>query len=442
MVLSDEEYIEERLRQLELLEGPRPSALPEVVSTASQDDMKAYAVPALAKTVVKSPEDIEEQLRHLEMCGIPRPPMAPGIVGEVGHNLDVQDITTSAEPTVNSSAEDIGEQFGGLELRSKPPLSAPRVSISTKQRDESALALWLKPRLVSPVQVRKTQNDTDLKLQLLNLPSEILTQILSHLLVHPHSIPLPTLEYDKCRGPRPHDPSLSPSILSTCRLLHTIGKHLLYGGNVFNAGEPLRFWSLDNPGPGSTPMSAPNMSLITQLEAQIEPLIDAFHRNRLWWVGSLALNELTHFYPGNLDHVQSIRCALPFTSYGRSEMAKHWKGEGFYTNDHIDYAVHWHALSIAGSVATIHQGHMKMFRAMWMGRNEKVDMGIILCKDGRGLKPAIQANKLRGVNFQAELEVDEAQGRVREIDGKRAGYCYSGSVDCNRQWILAEGDER
>lgn len=76
---------------------------------------------------------------------------------------------------------------------------------------------------------------------------------------------------------------------------------------------------------------------------------------------------------------------------------------------------------------------------MWMGRDEKVVMEIVVCKDGQGLKAAIQANKLKGVHFQAQLEVDGNLGHVREMDGTRAGYCYSGYVNFNRRWILFRG---
>jgi hypothetical protein len=82
----------------------------------------------------------------------------------------------------------------------------------------------------APQEVAKT------KPQLTNFPVEILTQILNPLLVHQHSIAIPTFDDDEHPELRPHDPSLSLSILCTCRHLFTMGKRLFYEGNVFNTG--------------------------------------------------------------------------------------------------------------------------------------------------------------------------------------------------------------
>lgn len=153
MALADAEYVEEQLRHLELCGIPRPSAAPEGGNAANEDDAQATSAPAMA--TVESPEDIEERLRHLELCSIPHPPAAPAVVDAANYDVDAQDTTTPANATVNFSAEDIEGQPRQLGQRGIPRPPAPRVSISTKQRDESALALWLKPHLAPPVYVKK-----------------------------------------------------------------------------------------------------------------------------------------------------------------------------------------------------------------------------------------------------------------------------------------------
>ncbi len=148
---------------------------------------------------------------------------------------------------------------------------------------------------------RKAQKVIKPKPHLLSIPGEILNQILTSLLVHPHSIAFPTFDDNKFPGLRPHDPPLSPSVLSICQLSHEIGNQLFYGGNVFNSGAHHRIRPLASPSAGFTLIRAPSMSLITQLGAQIEPLLELFHFDKLWKWGSNILNELAHFYPGDLN---------------------------------------------------------------------------------------------------------------------------------------------
>jgi hypothetical protein len=205
------------------------------------------------------------------------------------------------------------------------------------------------------------------------------------------------------------------------------------------------------------------MALIRQLGVQIEPLHEPVLERQIWRIGCGALDDLVRLSPGDLKDVQSIRCILSMTDHGRTEMTKHLVGEKeidktanpgqgrgsgsgdasmdkaiFYTNQFIDSAVKWNALWIAGAVEKNCRGFVRMYWAMWMGRDGKVDLGIIICKNSMRLDETIQANKLKGVALQAELEVDLSKGTVREIDRKSTSYCYDGALKFSYRWVQVE----
>lgn len=275
-------------------------------------------------------------------------------------------------------------------------------------------------------QVTKKQQKTPLT----DLPVEILRKILESLLLHPHAIFLPTLLLDDCSDLQPKNPSLFPSVLSTCRLLHDIGTPILYGQNIFDlrAHSRLPTWS---PTRGLTMIQPSTMRHVSQIQVEIEPM-NEHHLPAITGIGTYKLDYAMEWYPGNILDVQAIRCVVDASVEAQAEIM-FWIGTPpsresqpewtrFWTTVR-DTLFKWQALLVARSINRHRTGFTHMYRVGWVDGLE-VNKGIWVRRNNKNAWPAWRANTMRGVYLLAELEVDVGKEMVKEISGKRPGYCF------------------
>ena len=308
-----------------------------------------------------------------------------------------------------------------LALCSGPVPPTPRASTSTEQDDDVPAT--------TPAEATTPKRQA----HLLNLPVEILTKVLEPLLLHLRTVSLPTFNLNECFDLRPQNPSLFPSVLSTCRLLHAIGTPILYGRNIFDLRAHSRL-SIVSPTRGFTMIEPNTMRLVSQLEVEIELTIDR-RMPPIVGVSSASLDDAVRHYPGNFQDVQAIRCVLDISPLAQADAMsllgkRPWVDSSSSTPNSSRFwadlratLFKWYALLIAGNLRGRYSGFTWMFRVCWEQHGE-IKKGIWICRNGKELWPAYRANAMRGVCFKAELEVDSERGTVKEIDGERAGYCF------------------
>ncbi|KAF7512082.1 hypothetical protein GJ744_002795 [Endocarpon pusillum] len=288
------------------------------------------------------------------------------------------------------------------------------------------------------------------KTNLLSLPHEILTMILTILLVRNEtSIALPTMDHDNFPDLKPE---ISPAVLQTCKPLNDIGKPILYGRNIFHLSPHIRFHASSTP--DFTPLSHKSLALIKHLEVRVEGL-DVHHmppRNgAICQELSEAARVYPHLYPGGgMGNLQTIQCVFEYTIATQNSVLRHlgmgalfrmiildlvfphgdiayapWYEYGNFSCQPYDCIVKWQALLIA---ATVRQRCPAFNRMLHMWRKIEGDVHpqllIVVCRNAEGLQAAIAMNESRGMQVDGELEVDVERGTVKEISGRRAGYHY------------------
>jgi hypothetical protein len=380
-----------------------------------------------------SMEDITEQLGRLELCS--RPLQTTPALNTLSDRDDVPAASSPACPIRQGSSS----------------ATSPKIISSSSVDSDQATHLDLSicspgPAGWAPPSVaQQAQQVTTTKPHLLTLPVEILNRILTPLLIHPDSVTFPMRNNSRFDFPRPY-PSLSPSVLSTCRHLCTIGFPLFYCGNAFNPNAHLGLY-FGSPRSGRTILREITRRLVGQLEVELERLSVHVYMPLIEVMEFDMLNEVLRLYLGNIEDVHSIRCIVYHSNEMRPVAIKTlrmeqewgdawnvWQAAGRVpgpTQHQLqglaervtDCLLKWNAMLIAGTVEKRCPGFSKMYRAVWTVWNLRKS-GIVICRGGELLRKAIRANKLGGVQFVAELEVDLKKGVVREVDGERAGHNY------------------
>ncbi|ERF75796.1 hypothetical protein EPUS_01626 [Endocarpon pusillum Z07020] len=334
-----------------------------------------------------------------------------------------------ATPAVNTSPESLHDQ-------AKPSLASSLAGQAISCLSDSTAS--------------SSSTANNKKTNLLSLPHEILTMILTILLVRNEtSIALPTIDHYKFPDLKP---DISPAVLQTCKRLNDIGKPLLYGRNIFHLEPHIRPYASSTR--GFTPLSHKSLALIEHLEVPVEGL-DVHHMPPRNGAICVALSEAARFYPypypgGGMGNVQSIQCVfehsidtqtcvlthldtdeefrklvLEFLSHRGDIAFAPWYKYADFRRQLYDCIVKWQALLIA---ATVRQRFPAFNRMLHMWRKTEGDhhprLLIVLCRNAEGLQAAIAMSKSRGMQVDGELEVDVEQGTVKVISGRRAGYYY------------------
>lgn len=353
-------------------------------------------------------------------------------------------------------ATDAMELQRHLEFFTGPLPATPVVDTSPESlRDQAkpSLALSLAGQAISRLSdstASTSSTANNKKTNLLSLPNEILTMILTILLVRNEtSIALPTIDHYKFPDLKP---DISPAVLQTCKRLNDIGKPLLYGRNIFHLEPHTRLYASSTP--GFTPISHKSLALIEHLEVPVEGL-EVHHMPPVNGAICGGLMEAARFYPypypgGGMGNVQCIQCVFGNSTETQNFVLTHhdmgkelrkleldslsrpsdivptpWYRYIELIRQLYDCIVKWQALLIAATARDLCPAFNRMLH-MWrkMDGNRPTQLLIVLCRNEEGVQAAIAMSKSRGMQVYGELEVDVEQGTVKVISGPFAGHHY------------------